>query len=123
MGFKQDIAQEVQELDRRVSELEGLAARHLGVPSVARPATVGGRSVHLGSTQAEVQGHATGVDYGAVAFGLSEIKDKVGNILVGHAAEDDMTREYRGIVQYFSDVFAKSDPSFDAAEFARLANA
>lgn len=61
------------------------------------------------------------VDYGAVAFGLSEIKRKVSTLVgfVGRGSE--LTGEYEGAVQYFCDVFAKSDPDFNADTFKRQA--
>lgn len=135
-------------LSERVTVLEGLARQIQsgGVPqrymdarsvreSVARdnrdaaqhsydrsgmPAAARGEQAPAGRT-ASVQGPsqaASGVDYGAVAFGLSEIKRKVATALGGAPG---LTNEYAGAVQYFADVFAKSDPSFNADEFKRQA--
>lgn len=105
MGFKDEAREAFANLVTRVEALESLARdlRSHGVtrtvtPSVATPTTP-----------------ATGVDYGAVAFGLSEIKRKVAAAGVGSALQS----EYVGAVQYFADVFAKSDPSFDVALFKR----
>lgn len=64
-----------------------------------------GRDPHETSVQ--------GVDYGAVAFGLSEIKRNVSNAATIPGAKEF----YEGAMQYFADVFAKSDPSFDADAF------
>lgn len=64
---------------------------------------------------------AQGVDYGAVAFGLSQIKRDVANVVGSEARTADLTAHYVGTVQYFADVFAKSDPSFDIGAFKRQA--
>lgn len=63
---------------------------------------------------------ATALDYGAVAFGLSEMKRKIVDAF-GYSGE--VGREHSGAVQYFADVFAKADPAFDADEFKRAAGA
>lgn len=55
----------------------------------------------------------TGVDYGAVAYGLSEIGAKFRQHL-GSSAE--LTREYEGAVEWFVGCFA-GDASFDANAF------
>jgi len=109
MGFKDEAREAFANLVTRVEALENLARdlRSHGVsrdvtPSVATPTT----------TFSEDRGV---VDYGAVAFGLSEIKRKVAAAGVGSALQS----EYVGAVQYFADVFAKSDPSFDVALFKR----
>lgn len=76
------------------------------------------------SAQAPVPavGRTNSVDYGAVAFGLSQIKDDVmrlsGNMTVSGA---DLARHYALTVQYFADVFSKSDTTFNEAEFKRQA--
>lgn len=61
------------------------------------------------------------VDYGAIAYGLSEIKNAVqselGNAHLGGGVR--ISDYYRGAVQYFADVLAKSDASFDADAFKR----
>lgn len=64
----------------------------------------------------DVEGDVTSastVDYGAVAFGLSEIKRKV----AANLSSAVPASEYEGTVQYFADVFAKADPNFDADAF------
>lgn len=61
------------------------------------------------------------VDYGAVAFGLAEMKREIKSQF--GVTDAQMASKWAGTVKYFSDVFAKSDPAFDAAEFARLASA
>lgn len=110
-------------VEARVTALETLAAEvRAGAVTlnnaVTSPLAAGGRSVHLGSTQAETNPtDATGVDYAAVAFGLSEIKRKVAPLISRGDYTSEVTREYRGAVQYFADVFAKSDPAFDADQF------
>lgn len=120
MGFKDDVrAKAVQfeddlnELTSRVSALEVLARRltNGGTASTASdlPTRTPGASLRA----------ATGVDYGAVAFGLAVIKRKVAAVGVGAQLQS----EYRRAVQYFADVFAKSDPEFDADEFRRQAGA
>lgn len=57
------------------------------------------------------------VDYGAVAFGLSQIKRDVANVIGTEVRANDLTEHYRQTVQYFADVFAKADPAFDANAF------
>lgn len=91
-----------------------------GLNAAARGEDVpNGRVAETPSRSASVSGRVIGVDYGAIAFGLSEIKRKVGQVVTG----SEMISEYRGAVQYFADVFAKSDPAFDADEFKRQAGA
>lgn len=60
------------------------------------------------------------VDYGAVAFGLSEIAAKVRGQI---GAPQELVDYYRESVQFFADVFAKSNSAFDEAEFKRQAGA
>lgn len=74
-------------------------------------------------TSAPVQGGTTGVDYGAVAYGLSQIKRDVTNLVGSEVRGTDLAEHYRQSVQYFVDVFAKSDPSFDADAFKQQAGA
>lgn len=64
---------------------------------------------------------ASTVDYGAVAFGLSQIKQDVSGVLRDEVRTADLAENYRQTVQYFADVFAKSDPTFDADAFKRQA--
>lgn len=66
---------------------------------------------------------ATGVDYGAVAFGLSQIKRDVAGVVGDNARSADLAAHYRQTVQYFADVFAKSDGQFDADLFKSQAGA
>jgi len=59
-----------------------------------------------------------GVDYGAIAFGLSEIKRQVAIAMnTAGVSVQTLTSHFEGTVQYFADVFAKSDPSFDEDDF------
>lgn len=104
MGFKDEAREAFANLVTRVEALERLAeqVKRSGVaPVVARG--------EVNATPAR-----STLDYGAVAFGLSEIARKVKSQL---GATTDMTAEYRGTVQYFADVFSKADPSFDEAQF------
>lgn len=107
MGFKDEAREAFANLVTRVEALETLA----------RTLRAQGGSTAVSETynrpQAPVTGGTTGVDYAAVAFGLSEIKRKVAQLAGGH----DLATEYAGTVQYFADVFAKADPSFDADAF------
>lgn len=116
MGFKDDVRAEgaalregITLLDERVSALESLAAqlRRSGgaVPQDVR------------RTEGVSASTLNRVDYGAVAFGLSEIKRKVSQL----SNASRVASEYAGVVQYFADVFAKADPEFDAATFKRQA--
>lgn len=61
----------------------------------------------------ESTGTGTGVDYGAVAYGLTGIRDKFRQHLGSSA---DLTREYEGAVEWFVGCFA-GDASFDANTF------
>lgn len=119
----QDVQPYVEELNAlkdRVTALEELARLHLGQSaSPARPVVTPSPSYDRSGIPAAARGERTGVDYGAVAFGLSEIKRRVAQIVSGTSLAD----EYAGTVQYFADVFAKSDPSFNADEFKRAAGA
>lgn len=134
------VVDQVTSLNSRVTELEALA-RRLGASPVsvgeARPVvSASSPSFDRSGIPAAAQGEdapagrvataaRTGVDYGAVAFGLAEIARKTSAALsaLGGAPELQLRSEYEGAVQYFADVFAKSDPSFDAAEFKRQAGA
>lgn len=64
---------------------------------------------------------SSGVDYGAFAYGLSCVKRDVKNHFDNEGVEycGELDTHYRTTVQYFADVFAKSDPSFDEATFKR----
>ncbi len=127
MGFKDDVRAMGAELERRVTDLEVLAEQikreRGGVTASALPTRQVPTSVRVGSYDG-VTGSSRpsavtpDVDYGAVAFGLSEIKRKVASALPGNAY---LGGEYEGTVQYFADVFAKSDPSFNEADFKRQA--
>lgn len=120
MGFKNDVSTALAELSGRVEALEELASNHLGfVPStrVYRDTEV------TAAAPAEVSnagsGEVSGVDYGAVAFGLSEIKRKIASQF--NVTDAQMQSQWEGTVDYFADVFAKSDPGFDRAAFTRAA--
>jgi hypothetical protein len=121
-------AEALAALDRRVTELEALARqmRRTSNPTTAAPAPLPRRDpITGGSLRAERPvdttesvSQANGVDYGAIAFGLSEIKRKIASALPGTMA-GNLAHDYAGAVQYFADVFAKSDPTFDSATFKR----
>lgn len=102
MGFKDEAREAFANLVTRVEALEALATQIKGSP-VSTPA----RRTETAARSA--------LDYAAVAFGLSEIKRKVGQLSNSH----EVASEYEGTVQYFADVFAKADPSFDVAAFKR----
>jgi hypothetical protein len=119
MGFKDEAREAFANLVTRVEALERLAEQ---LRANGRYATVEGRERVAGtydgvtgSSRASTTTKTTtnGLDYAAVAFGLSEIKRKVAQLAGGH----DLATEYAGTVQYFADVFAKADPSFDADAF------
>lgn len=119
MGKKSDALAEqfsnaYSELDGRLTSLERLARQiRNGQTPVAQAESTAARS-EVFPEDRDV------VDYGAVAFGLSEIKAKVAQIVpAGH--EGSMRREWEGVVDYFADVFAKADPGFDRAAFNRAA--
>jgi hypothetical protein len=108
-------------LDRRVASLETLASslrRSGGVLADVQRVT-SDTPDEVSSVTTEQSSRST-IDYGAIAFGLTEIKRKVAG-LVGQGDSSVMAEEYKGTVQYFADVFKKSDPSFNEAEFKRQA--
>jgi len=148
MGFKQDVVDDLHALNSRVTALESLAAtlRTAGMPASVQGTTrtdyadtqrtqVEDRTITTvrnpgaydgitgGRRGTAVSTPATGVDYGAIAFGLSQIKADAAANLNNAVPASALAKHYRETVQYFSDVFAKADPSFDAADFARKANA
>lgn len=113
MGFKQEAADKLVELDERVIALETLALRlarggTAQVNRTATPAPTGARSA---------------LDYGAVAFGLVTMKADVNGIRNSgtDTSTAEVNRYYGRAVQYFADVFAKADPGFNEAEFKRQA--
>lgn len=123
MGFKQEAAQKLAELDERVGALEEIANR-LGYGRTLRlSAPAEAPAARTATTTAA--SNTTGVDYGAVAFGLSELKRKVAALVEhvrnGSFSTQEVAQDYAGAVDYFADVFAKSDPSFNRDEFNRLA--
>jgi len=133
MGFKEDTKDMLGELNSRVTALEALArtlrsngvgsvstGRHAAPVTAVRDLSAGHSVLRRDPVDGASVGRATGVDYGAIAFGLSEIERKITDNF-GNA--DAVHREHVGVVQYFSDVFAKSDPSFDAVDFARKSGA
>lgn len=61
----------------------------------------------------------TGVDYGAVAYGLASIKADIKTQF--GVTDGQMASKWTGVVSYFADVFTKSDPNFDRAAFTRNA--
>lgn len=119
MGFKDDVRAEA---DRINTELASLVSRVSSLEILAAEMRRGQRSTSAPTTAAR-----STLDYGAIAFGLAEIKRKVAALIQGGSA--DMAQEarsraqaeYAGAVDYFADVFAKADPTFDRAEFCRLA--
>lgn len=116
------VRRELGNLNDRVTTLENLAAQmRASLPSeVERDIT--GTAVRRDLPR-RTPGASLGVDYGAVAFGLSEIARKVAEINSNHFEVDnaDLKSEYEGAVQYFADVFAKADPAFGEAQFKRQA--
>lgn len=110
MGFKQDVAEELQNLDRRVTDLEATASRLAGPAYRA----VTGTAVRR---QPEAPAARSGVDYGAVAFGLADMRRK----LAEHLPSIEVNAQMRDAADWFAACFA-GDPSFDAAEFTAKAN-
>lgn len=113
-----DIEAQLAEGGRRLEALEALAAQIKGSP-ISTPA----RRADLPQ---RAPGASLGVDYGAVAFGLSQIKHDVHDLIAGAnvgTSTAELTQHYRETVQYFADVFAKADPAFNEAEFKRQAGA
>jgi hypothetical protein len=126
MGFKDDVREKAEEFERdmaslkgRVSALETLAGQlKNSAPAVhaAAHSTYDGVTGSSRSSLPVQVNEATGVDYGAIAFGLSDLKRKARNSGVSGVSET-----FAGAVQYFADVFSKSDPSFNEADFKRQA--
>ena len=110
MGFKDDVRAKATEfemdinaLKERVSALESLARQfRAGAPAT----TIGNAAGRRRST----------LDYGAVAFGLSEYGRKMQSLTTM-----DVSDYHAPAVQFFADVFAKADPAFDAEGFKRAA--
>lgn len=139
MGFKDDVRAKAGEFESdiaalkgRVSTLETLAAelKRNGVRGYTAPVTAsalptrtpgGSYDAVTGSSRPSATTTTSDVDYGAVAFGLSEIKRKVADLLGASRGLGALQSEYPSTVQYFADVFAKADPSFDADAFKRQA--
>lgn len=109
MGFKDEAREAFANLVTRVEALESLAEQIKGSP-ISTPARREG-----------VAAQRSTLDYGAVAFGLSEIKRKVSHLAESAGHTSGLRSEYADTVQYFADVFAKADPAFDAAAFKRQA--
>ncbi len=131
----QAYAEALKALDDRVTTLEALASelRRNGTPAAAsaderdetaeqprRTEVRGSYDGITGGSRASAPARAvastTGVDYGAIAFGLAEIKR---NVVAQFGHEREVATKFVGTVQYFADVFAKSDPNFDQAMFKR----
>lgn len=128
--FRDSLIADFDALTTRVSALEALAeqlkrsnpaglpvrtpAREENRTGVTRDPITGGTVRAQGSPVTTAS--TTGVDYGAIAFGLSEIKRKISQ----HLPAQEVAREFVGVVQYFADVFAKADTGFDVDAFKRL---
>jgi len=115
----QELRNQVNGLVTRVGDLERLA-RTLRSGGVAHN-TVTPEEVLQRSNPATQTATATGVDYGAIAFGLSEIKRAIKYQF--DVTDAQMRDQFAGTVQYFADVFAKSDPGFDEALFKQQSGA
>ncbi len=105
---------------------EATTLRHTGLtPAVPERATHARWDTAGARAQTVTVGTPAGtvVDARAIAFGLSEVKREVSSVISTGVDRDEVARTYKGIVQYFSDVLAKSDPAFDADLFARQAGA
>lgn len=113
---RDDLALQIGELGDRVTTLETLAhSLRAGMGSETR---IQAHQAPLPRRESTVPATATTVDYAAIAFGLSEIKRKVGQLVSGDGiGTSQMAGEYEGTVQYFADVFAKADPNFDEGAF------
>lgn len=138
-GFsREDAVAEVRRLDGRIDSVQAalralraegeqavraLRAEGLAALSQARGTATPERAAARTQEAPRPVAGTTGVDYGAVAFGLKEISRKVGELVgsTGRVNESELKREYEGTVQYFADVFAKADPNFDEVSFKRAA--
>lgn len=112
------VVRDVAHLRGRVDALETLAnvLRAERASTTEQPARFDERDEVRLPTR--TPGAALGVDYGAIAFGLSEIKRNVARALTVQGGAE-LAQQYEGTVQYFADVFSKSDPSFDEVLFKR----
>jgi hypothetical protein len=122
-----DVSNALADLAGRVATLESLANQHLsaGLPtrtvetvSVPEPVTETPAPAPVTAPAPVVTSNGTsGVDYGAVAYGLSDLKRKIRGALGGSAEVD---REHTGAVEWFVACFS-GDASFDADTFRRQA--
>lgn len=131
MGFKDDVRAKAEEFERDLTDLKGRVRSLEGVANDLRRSrgeslpvrAIQGRSsadTYTANLPTRTPGASLGVDYGAVAFGLSEIKREVTVALNASGVSAQTLRsKFEGTVQYFADVFAKSDPGFNEAEFKR----
>lgn len=71
----------------------------------------------------DVHGRPSGVDYGAVAYGLTSLRDKIArqfNVSGAFDNSTDLGRQYVDTVAWFASCF-QGDASFNEAEFRRNA--
>lgn len=130
-----EVAAELADIARRVTRLEDIARRALPshylpelddsrrTTTVEAPAPTATVRVPVSTeydtsdTPSSNGSTPTGVDYGAVAYGLTDLKRKI-QAQLGSSSELDS--EYRGLVEWFAGCF-QGDASFDRAAFQRQA--
>ncbi len=118
---REEFVAAIDDLNRRVQGLYNLADRMGYTVDVPEGDSVpesqsdaDAPSVGNNSTSAPT-GTGSGVDYNAVAYGLSSLRTKMISAVGNRSAVD---AEYTGTVAWFVACFA-GDPSFDAAAFRR----
>lgn len=121
----ESLATEVAGINRRVTALEDVARAALPthllsrLETATRSASTPEVLTETGTDNDTQDGpDRSPLDYGAIAFGLSEMRHK---IAAQFGTSNELTREYAGSVQWFAEVFALADPTFDMAAFTRNA--
>lgn len=123
-----DAEQYMREVNGRLDALEreipllrrelGDAARAAGVnlrPETVTNATAAATASRVGNVTGRVAtatAERTGLDYAALAFGLSEVKREIKAQF--SVTDGQMSAKWTGTVQYFVDVLAASDVLFDS---------
>lgn len=112
MGFKDEIRERAEEFESDMRDLRRrVSALEVGLRNL-RPVAEAEAPAARTDTPAR-----SGVDYGAVAFGLADMRRK----LAAHLPAHEVNVHMRDAVAWFAACFA-GDPSFDAAEFTAKAN-
>jgi hypothetical protein len=122
--FVAEFRAEIAAVKARLTGLENLANRlgyTVDVPDVDSvpesaldtdaPSTAG-----FDDSDRDVHGRPSGVDYGAVAYGLTDLKSKLRGVVT--ISDHELDNYYRAVVEWNVACFV-GDVSFDAAAFRR----